>query len=114
MTTYSAVRAWQRQSYAIVIDDYQKNVHKVDVDGIVMGGVPLGLHFRDLYGIAVTHLPSGKCVAKLPTLGGAMEFVHQVALLCDWSTEAPTIPEETLTAILNHILAGSYPPRLVP
>jgi len=114
MTTYSAVRAWQRMGYAIVVDDYRGVVSKIEVDGIVMGGVPLGLHFRDLYGIDVTHIPSGKRIAKLPTLGGAMEFVHQVALLCDWSTEAPTIPEETLTAILNHILAGSYPPRLVP
>lgn len=114
MNAYHAVRAWQRKSFEIVLDDYRGQVLRVGVDGIVMGGVPLGLHFRDLYGIDVTHIPSGKRLAKLPTLGGAMDFVHQVAALCDWDALEPDIPAETVTAILNHITAGCYPPRLVP
>lgn len=114
MPNYNEVRAWQRHSYIIRLDDFKKEVVTVQVDGIAMGGVPLGLHFRDLYGIDVAHIPSGLRIANLPTLGAAMEFVHQIAHLCDWTAETPDVDAAVVTGILNHITAGSYPPRIVP
>jgi hypothetical protein len=106
-STSVVVHAWQRRQFEIAVD----NPHgRVSVDGICLASVPIGLHFRDMYGIDVTHLPSGKRLGKLTSLGAAMEFVHRVAFLCDWYKVEPEVPAIMLD-ILRDVEAGALRPK---
>src|SRR3954471_14123149 len=108
-STSVVVHAWQRRQFEIVVD----NPHGfVSVDGICLASVPIGLHFRDMYGIDVTHMPSGKRIGKLTSLGGAMEFVHRIAFVCDWHQIEPEVPS-IVTEILRDVEAGALRPKML-
>lgn len=109
MVSQTATHGWTRRFYQIKVDNPNGTV---EVDGMVFGSAPLGLHFRDMYGIDVTHVPSGKRIAKLTSLGAALEFVHRIARLTDWTQMEPTLPAR-LQEILHTVTESARRPRMI-
>lgn len=106
-----ATAAWERSQFLIVMEGGSY----VRVDGMVLSGTPhLGVHIGTTHYVDVTHIPSGRCVARLLTLGAAIEYVHRVAPLRDW--HGPTVEltpeiEQLLRDTLAYIRTTETPPR---
>jgi hypothetical protein len=83
--------AWSRKEFEIKVTDFRGEPGTAMLDGIALGDVPLGMHFRDYHAIDVSHLVSGRRIGSFKTLGAAMEFVHAVAYETDWRHESPVI-----------------------
>jgi hypothetical protein len=110
MVNHVAIHAWVRKSYEIVVDQPEG---KVLVDGIALGTVPLGLHFRNTDYIDVTHIPSGKRVWHFTSLGAALDFTQRVAHMVLWGREHPVVPEQ-IFQLAREIEASAHRPRMLP
>lgn len=98
--TRELVHEWRRATYKIRKSD--RDLMPAEVDGIVLnadGETCLGIHVGVTHTVDVTHLPSGKRVGHFYTLGAAMEFVHRIAYLTDWTFDDPVLKDHTVIAI---------------
>jgi hypothetical protein len=112
------VHEWRRGSYRIRKSD--RDLMPAEVDGIVLqadGEICLGMHVGMTHDVDVTHIPSGKRVGHFRTLGAAMEFVHRIAYLTDWTLPDPVLKDHTIVAITEihrTLLLSERTPHDVP
>ncbi len=95
----SLARVWRRETFSITLASPRPVRDRVD--GITCSEAPgLGLHIGKAHrSVDVTHLASGLRVSTFHSLGSAMEFVHIIASVRDWTVETPPTKAEWDTVL---------------
>lgn len=87
------VHKYSHATYHVWVPGYQ---HRLDALGWHREVVDINpTRFGDRW--ELTHLASGSCICKLPTMRACQEVADKICLVTDWLSECPVITDELVT-----------------